>query len=390
MNGELTARPERLRICYVVSSEMTVAAFLKGHIVLAEETYDVSVAVNTSDKECLRKLGLSATLLAVPIERKISLLKDIRALLVMYRHFRRQKFDLVHSVSPKAGLIGMLAAWLAGIPHRVHTFTGQVWVTKSGWRRSLLKLADWLIGTLTTSALVDSPSQRDFLVAEGVLPSGKSHVIGCGSICGVDAFRFCPNAEYRNAVRMSLNIPGSAILLLSLGRMNRDKGVVDLAVAFSKLAQRFPELYLLLVGPDEDGQVPAVMEVCGPVVDRVIHVGFTREPERFMAAADVFCLPSYREGFGMVIVEAAASGVPAVASRIYGLTDAVADGSTGLLHQPGNPEAIAAALERMILDPKERLRMGAEARARAQECFSDGESSRGLIAFYGTMLPKCP
>jgi glycosyltransferase involved in cell wall biosynthesis len=226
MNAGLGSAPQRLRICYVVSSEMTVAAFLKGHIALAEKTYDVAVAVNTEDPDCLRKLGLSARLLSVPIERKISPLWDLRALWILYRHFRKERFDLVHSVSPKAGLIGMLAAWLAGTRVRVHTFTGQVWVTKTGWRRRLLKSADCLIGALTTRALVDSPSQRDFLVAEGVLPAGKTHVIGQGSICGVDAERFRPQNEFRAEVRQRFAIPESAILLLYLGRLNRDKGVV--------------------------------------------------------------------------------------------------------------------------------------------------------------------
>lgn len=389
MNARHRSGTEKARICYVVSSEMTVAAFLKGHIAVAEESYDVSVAVNTTDPDCLRKLGLSATLLTVPIERKISPLRDLRALWILYRHFRQRRFDLVHSVSPKAGLIGMLAAWLAGIPVRVHTFTGQVWVTHTGWRRGLLKSADRLIGSLTTWALVDSPSQRDFLVAEGVLPLAETHVIGNGSICGIDAQRFHPSSKFRNEVRTEFDIPESAILLLSLGRLNRDKGIADLAKAFATLAPRFPDLFLLLVGPDEDGQLRSVMEVCVPAANRVRHVGFTKQPERFMAAADIFCLPSYREGFGMVVIEAASAGVPAAASRIYGVTDAVADGVTGLLHPAGDPSAIAAVLERLILNPEERHRMGIAARQRAQESFSDIELRKGLMAFYGTILPKC-
>ncbi len=132
------------------------------------------------------------------------------------------------------------------------------------------------------------------------------------------------------------------------------------------------------------------MEICNLAAERVFHIGYTEQPERFMAAADIFCLPSYREGFGMVVIEAAASGVPAVASRIYGLTDAVVDGVTGLLHPPADPGAIAAVLERLILDPEARQKMGFAARQRAVESFSNHELSTGLMAFYGTILPKCP
>lgn len=376
----------RPRLCYVVSSAMTVQAFLKDHIAAAAECYDVSVVANTDDGEFLHRLGLAATLHPVGIVRRISAWRDLSALLALARLFRAERFTIVHSVSPKAGLLAMLSARIAGVPHRVHTFTGQVWVTRCGWRRRLLKLADRGLAALTTRALVDSPSQRDFLLAERVLAADKSAVIGKGSICGVDSVRFRPDEAARNVLRVDLGIAPSVPVLLFLGRLNRDKGVLDLAAAFVRVASRFPEAQLLLVGPDEEGMASAIDNVCAAVRDRVHLIDFTHQPERFMAAADVFCLPSYREGFGMVVIEAAAAGLPAVASRIYGVTDAVVDGQTGLLHPPGDVAAIAEKLTELLSAPDRCKAMGERARLRAQTDFSQAASSQGLMAFYAKML----
>lgn len=376
----------RPRLCYVVSSAMTVTAFLKDHIAAASAHYEVSVVANTEDGEFLHRLGLVAALHPVAVVRRISVWRDLSALLALVRLFRAERFAIVHSVSPKAGLLAMLAARLAGVPHRVHTFTGQVWVTRRGWRRWLLKQADRVLAALTTRALVDSPSQRDFLLAERVLAADKPAVIGKGSICGVDGTRFRPDDAARHVLRAELGIAPSAPVLLFLGRLNRDKGVFDLAAAFVRVARRFPEVRLLLVGPDEEGMASAVVDICAAVQDRVQFIDYTHQPERFMAAADIFCLPSYREGFGMVVIEAAAAGLPAVASRIYGITDAVVDGQTGLLHPPGDVVAIAEKLTELLVAPDRRKAMGERARLRAAADFSQSGSSRGLMTFYAKML----
>jgi glycosyltransferase involved in cell wall biosynthesis len=365
---------------------MTVSAFLKGHIAAASEQYDVSVVANTDDGEFLRRLGLDAVLYRVAIVRRVSPWRDLLALLALVQLFRSERFAIVHSISPKAGLLAMLAASITGTLHRVHTFTGQVWVTRRGWRRWLLKQADRLLAALTTRALVDSPSQRDFLIAEQVIAVDKAEVIGKGSICGVDGTRFRPDEAARSVLRNELGISSSAPVLLFLGRLNRDKGLLDLAAAFACVATRFPETWLLFVGPDEEGMADSIADICVVVRNRVQFIDYTPQPEHFMAAADIFCLPSYREGFGMVVIEAAAAGLPAVASRIYGITDAVVDGQTGLLHPPGDVVAIAERLTELLGAPERCKALGARARVRALADFSQFGSSQGLLAFYAKIL----
>lgn len=376
------------RLCYVVSSEMTLSAFLSDHIRAAAKNYEVTVVVNTHSSDLLEKLNLPGRLRIIRIVRQISLVHDLRALIELVFFFRRECFHIVHSVSPKAGLLGMLAATLARVPCRVHTFTGQVWVTRRGWRRMLLKSVDRLLGALTTAALVDSPSQRQFLLEEKVLSAAKAQVIGAGSICGVDAERFRPSDEARKEVRQALGLDDTAVVLLFLGRLNRDKGVLDLVDAFRMLAARREDVVLLLVGPDEGGLLSQVRSRIGTGAGRLKVVGHTDVPQRFMAAADVFCLPSYREGFGQVLVEASACGIPVVASRIYGITDAVQDGLTGILHPPGDPVAICDALNALVADPLRRHKMGEAGYRRARDMFSEASVSRGLMAFYGRILPK--
>ncbi len=377
---------KRERMCFVVASEITVTAFLIDQIRRASMQYDVCVALNTHNRRFLEPYRVDADVVIVPIERKIRLLADLKALFALWRLFRMRRFDLVHSVSPKAGLLAMLAGFLAGVPRRVHVFTGQVWVKRSGLPRLVLKSMDRLLAALATHLLIDSPSQRDFLVAEGVVSASKSTVLGQGSISGVDSARFCPDRGAFLAVRRELQVPVQGVLFLYLGRLSRDKGLLDLAAAFAELGRQRGDVWLALVGPDEEGLASRIAQVCRHCVERVRIVAYTSQPERFMAAADVFCLPSYREGFGTVILEAAACSVPAIASRIYGVTDAVVEGATGILHAPGDIAALTAAMARLAHEPQLRRELGDAARRRALADFQMNALTSALLGFYAKIL----
>jgi glycosyltransferase involved in cell wall biosynthesis len=211
-------------------------------------------------------------------------------------------------------------------------------------------------------------------------------VLGLGSISGVDLERFHPDLNLRQSIRAQLGVPDEACLLLFLGRLNRDKGIFDLAQAFARLARDFSQVWLAMVGPDEAGVENRFNALCGDALARVVRVDYTAVPEQYMAAADVFVLPSYREGFGSVVIEAAACGVPAVASRIYGLTDAVEEGETGLLHPPGDVAALHETLVRICADSGLRARMGEKARLRAGANFSMASVTAGLLDFYEKIL----
>jgi glycosyltransferase involved in cell wall biosynthesis len=347
----------------------------------------VSVVAN-ADPGSFAADGLSARLFRVPIERMISPLRDLRALGQLVRLFRTHHYDLVHSVTPKAGLLAMVAAWLARVPLRIHTFTGQVWATRKGSTRAMLRAIDSLIARFATHVLVDSRSQREFLIANRVVAASKSAVLAEGSICGVDGERFRSDGAARSRVRAAVGVAEDAVLFLYLGRLSRDKGVFDLALAFARLAQRHAAVCLVLAGPDEERLAKQIEETVAPCADRVRIIDHTDRPEDYMAAADVFCLPSHREGFGQVAIEAAAAGLPVIASRIYGIVDAVVDRETGLLHPPADADALRAHMETLLLQPDLRRKLGSAGRSRALRDFSTRRVTRALLEFYADITAK--
>lgn len=374
------------KICFVATIPAVVHAFLRGHTQAAAEKYEVTVICNSVDKHLLN--DLNGRLILLPIKRKPSPLGDALVLLRLFRLFRRERFDIVHTHMPKTGLLGMLAAWLAGIPIRINTFHGEVWVTRNGWRRTALKLIDRLIVLLATNILVVSPSQKKFLENEGVLPSDAAKLIGAGSVCGVDTTRFYPNQVIGNNMRNNLGIAHDAYVILFVGRLNRDKGLLDLAAAFDRIAKYHSNVVLLLVGSEEDVPFAKIQEICCAVADRLYYVNFSANPERYMMLADIYCLPSYREGFGMTIIEAAACAVPAVASKIHGIADAVADGKTGFLFPAGDVEALTKRLLKLIMKKDLRLQMGEKARHRATELFSSNKIIDETMFFYDRLIEK--
>jgi glycosyltransferase involved in cell wall biosynthesis len=372
------------KICFITASELTVRWFLLDQLAALSQRYDVTLIVNTDNAGFLADTGVSVRVLPVRIERKISLWRDGLALLHLVQIMRHEQFTAVHSVTPKAGLLAMLAAAFSRVPVRIHTFTGQVWATRKGNARRLLKLLDTVTARLTTHLLVDSNSQRQFLIDESVTSAAKASVLGHGSISGVDVKRFSPNLLNRQKVRAGLSLNEADVVFMYLGRLNADKGLLDLAEAFALSAQA--NWHWIIVGPDEANLMPELMRICEKVAAQVHFLGRSHAPEVEMAAADVFCLPSYREGFGTVLIEAAAMGIPVLASRIYGITDAVVEGETGLLHAPKSVEEIAAKMRLLADDADLRKRLGEQGMVRARRDFSQEYVTAEVLAFYARVV----
>jgi len=369
-------------VCLTLTSPFVLNAFLQGHLARLRQSFTVDVCVNRSESDIPLAVPEGVAVQDVEIRRKISPWHDVEALRKLWRFYRQRRFDAVVTVTPKAGLLGMVAARLAGIPVRVHWFTGQVWATQKGVIRATLKAMDRLTVACATEVLADSPSQKDFLVREGVVVEDKISVLGHGSISGVDTARYRLDPGMRQRIRAELRIPEGATCLVYVGRMSKEKGVPNLLVAFGKLSGDFPDLHLILVGPDEEGLLPQ---------DRRLNlhvVGYTRNPEAYMSAADIMCLPSYREGFGSVLIEGAACGLPAVASRIYGITDAVVENVTGLLHPPGDIAALAECLRRLVAEDDLRLRLREKAHDRAVASFDASHIESLFNQFLGRLLEK--
>jgi glycosyltransferase involved in cell wall biosynthesis len=379
-------KSDRPRICVLVSSEMTIRAFMRGHLATLQLDYDVVASANCTPEVIASSLPVGCGFSSNGVEREISLRDDLRELRRLRKWFSAEAFDAVHTITPKAGLLGMLAARLARVPVRMHTFTGQVWATEAGLKRRILRLMDKVLARCCTHPLADSHSQLQFLVDEGVLRAGRGMVPGDGSIAGVDIERFHADPQTRTRMRSELGITHDTVVFVFVGRLNRDKGVSDLVPAFVAAAVRSPGIQLLLVGPDEGDYGKQLMAAAGPHSGDVHLVGSVTNPESYLAAADVFCLPSYREGFGVSVIEAAACGLPAIVSEIYGLTDAVVNETTGVLHQPGDVAGITECLVRLANSAELRRSLGDSARQRVVQSFSAQRVTDALVDVYRSAL----
>jgi glycosyltransferase involved in cell wall biosynthesis len=327
----------------------------------------------------------------IDIERAISPFRDVLALIHLYLFFRKNRTQIAHSTTPKAGLLTAIAAYLACVPIRLHTYTGQPWVNSRGVKGWLTRSSDILVGRLNTCCYADSISQRQFLIDNKILNAERLFVIGAGSLAGVDLQRF--NLDRfsladRESTRISLGIPETAPVLLFVSRITEDKGVRELLRAFQILKAVFTELHLVLVGPldDKSGMAGAIAKVDITAIKDVHSIGFSITPEVYMAIADVLCLPSYREGFGTVVIEAAAMGLPTVGSDIYGLTDAVLNEETGLLVPPRDAEALALAISRLLENSSLRISMGEAARLRAHSLFDEKNINLQMAQAYVSLL----
>lgn len=376
---------KRERVLVVVAVPMTVKAFLLPYLKALGTQHDVTVACAEGDGSIRNYLPEGVRFEQLDICRAISLIDDFRALLALVRMIRVGHYAMVHSVTPKAGLLAMLAARWCRVSIRLHMFTGQVWVTRTGLFRLMLKKLDCLVAACATNLLADSGSQRAFLVEEGVADAGKIEVLGQGSICGVDTARFHTDLVKRGQMRRHIGLAEGDVVALFVGRLSRDKGVLDLIKAFLLVAEQLPELVLLLVGPDEEGLGAEIDELRGKNA-RLHMLGGTAVPEEYMMAGDFFCLPSYREGFGSVVIEAAACGLPAICSDVYGLTDAVENGKSGFLHPVRDVKAIAALLERFSRDRSVREAMGEYARQRALTVFPTHAVVAAQLTFVNALL----
>ncbi|PJK34023.1 glycosyltransferase family 1 protein [Pseudomonas sp. S10E 269] len=381
----------KLRVARVSTVPFFVLTQLSSQIQTLQ-ALGTEITVIASDDEFADKMAILADVAFMPINisRNISPLNDLVSLMKLFRVFKSSQFDIVHSTTPKAGLLCAIAAFVARTPVRIHTFTGQPWVTMSGIKRLVLKCCDRLIGVLNTHCYTDSKSQRQFLVDNNIVGAANISVLGSGSLAGVDLKRFS-RAKYTEdemlSLKEQLSIPAESKVILFVGRITQDKGIQELVDAFQCIASQNVSLHLLLVGPFEDNGQAIVDSVSGSDVATRIHsVGFSDEPEKYMAIADLLCLPSYREGFGTVVIEAGAMELPTVGTDIYGLSDAVVDGVTGVLVPPRDTRSLGNALARLLVEEDTRLSMGAHASARAHSEFSSVKCATLLLDDYKRLL----
>ena len=370
-------------ICFVVSSPFTVNGFLINHLMWLSKYFEVTLFVNLKREKLSSRLDLSRIkVVDIPLERKIKICKDIESYWRLFKYFSASNFVSVHSVTPKAGLLAMSAAFFAKIPNRYHTYTGQIWVGRKGLYRVFFKKIDWIISQFATFVMADSTSQIQFLLKQGICKSEKIGMLGSGSISGVDHNIFKSDEVIRAEIRKKFLISENVCIFLYVGRVSKDKGIYDLLKAFADLKTKYRNIALWIVGPDEEGIAEKLNCQDPELYSSVSWFGLSSNPEIYMASAEILLLPSYREGFGTVIIEAASCSLPTIAYKIDGVIDAIVDGQTGLLVRKGDIRDFRNKMEVLYRDPRLRLKLGASAQKRANADFSSRAITKAWLAFY--------
>jgi glycosyltransferase involved in cell wall biosynthesis len=323
----------------------------------------------SSPGEFLSRFAERERVVVHPVEmpRRITPLRDMVALACIWRVLRQIRPHIVHAHTPKGGVLGMVSAWLARVPVRIYHMRGLPFTTASGWKRALLIWSERISCGLAHQVLCVSSSIRQVAIDARLCRPEKIAVLARGSGNGVDAARrfndACLSPALRKETRQQYSIPSEALVLGFVGRIVRSKGIVELAGAWKRLRDDFPNLHLLLVGPYEI-QDPIPSDIDRELRDdsRVHLIGEEWNTPPLYAAMDVLALPTYREGFPNVLLEAAGMRVPVVATQVPGCTDAVQDGVTGMLVPPYDAARLAEAVRMYLRDADLRRRHGTSAR----------------------------
>ena len=345
------------------------------------------VLVVTSPGEMLDRMAEAEGIQAVgiPMLRGISPLHDLLALVRLWWLLVWMRPDLTEFSTPKAGLLGNLAAFLAGVPVRIYLLRGLRLETANGVGRSVLLAAERLAGWSAHSVVCNSPSLLAEAVALRLAPENKLKLVGKGSSHGVDTRRFAPGPC---DLRKQVGIEADAPVIGFVGRLTRDKGVPELLEAFERVLNAEPRARMLMVGwfdASEDA-LDAGLRRRIESHPRIICTGFVHDPAPWYRAMDVVVLPTRREGFPNAVLEASASGVPVITTLATGARDAVVPEVTGLLVPPGYPEAICEAILELLRDETRRRVMGAAARRWVIEHFSEERVLQLTIEFYRSLM----
>lgn len=387
MDSEAGNDPMNRKSLVIISATpLTLHFFMRPHIDALLKKVKTILIFNKNIDQYVPELNSDAQKIHVSIERNISVFQDSLSLIHLTKVLFGIKPKAVMTVAPKAGLLGMIASFLSRVPIRIHIFQGEVWASKNGIYRNLLRFMDFITASLATHVLAVSPSEMQFLISHKVVSSKKINVLGPGSIGGVDVARFSFDEKKRINIRRQLQIPAQSIVAIYIGRAVIDKGINELFEALSLVQKSGVKLYLIVVGPDEGDILNELINRFSEISQVIRIVPFSTDIQDYLSASDFFCLPSYREGFPVSILEAAAIGIPAIGSQVYGISDAIQNGETGVLVEPRNSYALSLAMTELALNESLRLSLGRAAFKRVNREFMANEMVMRYVDYINSLM----
>ena len=384
-----------IRACTVSQS----IGFVRGMLPDLMKKYEV-VLLSSPGKEmdeATSQFGVRG--IRVPMERHISLTRDIVSLWRIIKFFRREKPDMVHSMTPKAGLLCMVAGWLTRVPVRIHTFTGLVFPTSTGLKRRILMLTDSITCRCATHVIPEGEGVKNDLLNNGITKKPLK-VLGFGNVKGVDMTLYSienfklrienyPPVKKGQIKEVLKKTP--LFTFLFVGRIVRDKGINELCRAFKRLHAEHPETRLWLIGPFEESLDPVSPETKALIAEEqngIEAVGVKRGDDllAYYAASDCFVFPSYREGFPNTVLESVAMGLPSIVTDINGSREIIVDGKNGMIIPSKDEQALYEAMKKMLEDQATREQMAANARPMIADRFEQGFVRQCLYDFYEEVL----
>jgi glycosyltransferase involved in cell wall biosynthesis len=384
-------KPVLMRITTVAVSMNII---LRGQLSYMNQFYEV-VGVTSPDTkhfpDCAQREGIR--MVAIPMQRTIHPWKDLVALVRLYKLMRIEHPSIVHTHTPKAGLLGMLAAWLIRVPVRIHTVGGMPLMEAKGIKKMLLVWAEKLTYFCAHKVLPNSTGLQEIILQHGLCRAEKLQVIGFGASNGVPSEYFHRDRlgdaqEVRMAVRAQLNLPQHLPVVLYVGRIAREKGIGELLQAFRNLQAKGTTFYLLFIGLPERIHGVLSIEDLSFIEESpyIVAPGRFDDVRPYYLAADLCVLPSYREGLPNTLLEAGAMGLPCIATDINGCNEIIEDDVNGLLVSPKSVNALESALNDLILNPEKRNRLASAARARIVERYDTQIVWKGLEQLYKDAL----
>ncbi len=370
------------KICFVTTVSLTIRSFILPLISFYHEYTDWDITVICDDDPELKEI-LPAEVHYIPVSMKRGIdLHGPAVIFELWRIFRAEEFDLVQYSTPNASLYASAAAWLAGIPVRLYCQWGIAYVGFHGLKRRVFQGVEKMVCTLSTWIEPDSYGNLDFSHREGLYPVKKGSVVWNGSAAGVDLCKFDIRRKnvWHSEVREKYGIPEDAFVYCFIGRITGDKGINELFGAFRNVIEKKNNTWLLLIGnPEISGSVNMEAYHWAQEHPNVLFCGYTNEVEKYLAASDVYVLPSYREGFGSAVIEAEAMGVPVIVTDIPGPREAMVRDRTGFMVPMKNVPALEEAMQKLGSDPELCRRFGEEGLEYASEKFERKELFRRIL-----------
>jgi glycosyltransferase involved in cell wall biosynthesis len=349
------SKPKLIRITTIPES---LEKLLEGQLAYMQTYFDITaVSSNQTYLETYANKE-NVRFFMVPLTRKITPIKDLKAVYILYRFLKKENPEIVHTHTPKAGTIGMLAAKLAGVKHRLHTVAGLPLMEAKGFKRTILNTVEWLTYKCATKVYPNSHGLKDFIIKEKFCAINKLKVIGHGSSNGIDTDYFDPSLfteQNHLELRADMGIPKDDFIFLFVGRMVADKGINELVEAFSKLSTLYNNVSLVLVGPLETELDPLENTTILMIEkhSKIYDTGFQTDVRKYYAFAKALVFPSYREGFPNVVLQAGAMGLPSIVSDINGCNEIIQEGINGNIVPVKSVLALQNVMEEMIKNEKE-------------------------------------